>query len=168
LKAPLVAIEPHTGEMKTVENRLNRGRPAESRDQDVGRGAVAVHDRSPDEVVNGRAKPVPGHQLGERLDRQAQVLFPDDDSLRERPRAMIHGIHHRDANEKLHHALERESLSAIHTRRAGRVLHADANAPIEAARRPREIGLKARVLNRSRGDNPDRGEHPQRERCERR
>jgi hypothetical protein len=111
---PLVSIEPYAGDVVTFENALNRPGAAQTGDKDVGRGAVAVDDRPSDEVVDDRVKSVSGHQLGQRLDRETQILFSNDNVVSKRPTPMVDSIHDRDANQQLHDTLKGESLLAIH------------------------------------------------------
>ena len=74
----LVPIETHVGHMMALEHELDGPRPAKPGDQEVGGGAVAVHYRPANEIIDSCIESVLCHELRQRLHRQTQIVLSND------------------------------------------------------------------------------------------
>src|SRR5262249_35519912 len=80
---------------------------------------------------------------------KAQVLFSHKDRLVKTPSSPVHRIHHSHSDDKLHHALKRETFFSANRGYTGGVLGADTDATIEAGRHTLEFCFKLSVLQRT-------------------
>ena len=108
--------------MMALEGELDGPRPAKPGDQEIGGGAVAVHNRPANEIIDSCIESILCHELRQRLHGETQIVLPDDHRIGQPPLATVDRVHDRDCHEQLHDTLKREPLVSIDARNPRRVL----------------------------------------------